>query len=167
MKNLMLRHHPERSKGSHWFLRSAQDKLRLSPQNDITTQLEDGMHQVTMERNILRKEKGVVFIIALLMMLVLTLIGISSIGTTNFETSISGNERVRMDAFYAAEAGIQVAINQVPDNTNPIPNLPLKENSSYWTTTDVDEGSPRVKIWDCIRRPDSTQLGHLKDFKLI
>ena len=38
VKNLMLRHHPERSEGSHWFLRSAQDKLRLTPQNDITTQ---------------------------------------------------------------------------------------------------------------------------------
>ena len=38
VKNLMLRHHPERSEGSHWFLRSAQDKLRLTPQNDIVTQ---------------------------------------------------------------------------------------------------------------------------------
>jgi Tfp pilus assembly protein PilX len=49
------------------------------------------------------------------MLLVLTLIGISSINTTTFETSISGNERMGTDAFYAAEAGIQVAINQVPD----------------------------------------------------
>jgi len=52
---------------------------------------------------------------------------------------------VRMDAFYAAEAGIQVAINQVPDNTNPIKNTPLKENSYYRTTTDVD-GNPKSKI---------------------
>jgi len=37
-KNLTLRHHPERSEGSHWFLRFAQDKLRLTPQNDITIQ---------------------------------------------------------------------------------------------------------------------------------
>ena len=34
----MLWHHPERSEGSHWFLRSAQDKLRLTPQNDILEQ---------------------------------------------------------------------------------------------------------------------------------
>jgi Tfp pilus assembly protein PilX len=96
-----------------------------------------------MERNILREEKGVVLIIALLMMLVLTLIGISSIGTTNFETSISGNERVRMDAFYAAEAGIQVAIDQLPDNTNPIPRKPLKEDSYYWSGGAKDEGNPK------------------------
>jgi Tfp pilus assembly protein PilX len=101
------------------------------------------MHQVTMEENILKEEKGVVLVIALLMMLVLTLIGISSIGTTNFETSISGNERVRTDAFYAAEAGIQVAINQVPDNTNPIPKTKIKEDSYYWSGGAKDEGNPQ------------------------
>lgn len=93
--------------------------------------------------NILREEKGVALVIALLMLLVLTLIGISSIGTTNFETSISGNERVRTDAFYAAEAGIQVAINQVPDNTNPIPKTKIKEDSYYWSGGAKDQGSPK------------------------
>jgi len=101
------------------------------------------MHLVTMEENILREEKGVALVIALLMMLVLTLIGISSISTTNFETSISGNERVRMDAFYAAEAGIQVAINQVPDNTNAIPKTKIKEDSYYWSGGAKDEGNPQ------------------------
>lgn len=92
-----------------------------------------------MERNILREEKGVALIIALLMLLVLTLIGISSISTTTFETSISGNERVRADAFYAAEAGIQVAINQLPFDTNPIPKTKLKEDTYYWS------GAPQYK----------------------
>ena len=96
-----------------------------------------------MARAILREEKGVALIIALLMLLVLTLIGISSISTTTFETSISGNERVRADAFYAAEAGIQVAINQVPDNTNPIPKTKIKDDSYYWSGTAKDEGDPK------------------------
>ncbi len=96
-----------------------------------------------MERNILKEEKGVALVLALLMLLVLTLIGISSISTTNFETSISGNERVRTDAFYAAEAGIQVAINQIPDSTNPILKNNIKEDSSYWSGGTKDEGSPK------------------------
>lgn len=96
-----------------------------------------------MKKNILREKRGVALIIALLMLLVLTLIGISSINTTTFETSISGNERVRADAFYAAEAGIQVAINQIPDNTNPIPKTTLKEDSYYWSGGTNDEGSPK------------------------
>ncbi len=96
-----------------------------------------------MESNGLKGEKGVALIIALLMLLVLTLIGISSISTTTFETSISGNERMRADAFYAAEAGIQVAINQIPDSTNPIPKTKLKEDSYYWSGGTNDEGSPK------------------------
>ena len=96
-----------------------------------------------MGRAILKNTKGVALIIALLMLLVLTLIGISSISTTTFETSISGNERVRADAFYAAEAGIQVAINQVPDNTNAIPKTKLKEDSYYWSGGANDEASSK------------------------
>jgi hypothetical protein len=96
-----------------------------------------------MERNILEEERGAALIIALLMLLVLTLIGISSISTTTFETSISGNERGRTDAFYAAEAGIEVAINQLPDNTNPIPKTRIKEDSYYWSGGMKDEGDPK------------------------
>ena len=96
-----------------------------------------------MERIILGEKKGVALVIALLMLLVLTLIGISSISTTTFETSISGNERVRTDAFYAAEAGIQVAINRIPDNTNPIPKTKIKEDSYYWSGTANDKGNPK------------------------
>jgi len=96
-----------------------------------------------MERIILGEKNGVALIIALLMLLVLTLIGISSISTTTFEISISGNERVRTDAFYAAEAGIQVAINRLPDNTNPIPKTKIKEDSYYWSGGIRDEGDPK------------------------
>jgi len=68
-----------------------------------------------MGSSILRSERGFALVIALLILLVLTLIGISAINTTTFETSISGNERVGTDAFYAAEAGIEIGRNQLPD----------------------------------------------------
>ena len=101
------------------------------------------MHPVTMGKNILKEKKGVVLVIALLMLLILTLIGISSISTTIFETSISGNERVRTDAFYAAEAGIQVGLNQLPDSTQAIAKTKLKEDSYYWSGQAQDEESPK------------------------
>jgi len=96
-----------------------------------------------METNTLKEEKGVALVIALLMLLILTLIGISSIGTTTFETSISGNERVRTDAFYAAEAGIQVGLNQLPNSTQAIVKTKLKEDSYYWSGRAQDEVSPK------------------------
>jgi Na+-transporting methylmalonyl-CoA/oxaloacetate decarboxylase gamma subunit len=96
-----------------------------------------------MERNILIRQEGVALVIALLMLLILTLIGISSITTTTFESSISGNERVTTDAFYASEAGNQVAINQLPDNISAIPKTTIKQDSSYWSGSANDEGSPK------------------------
>ncbi len=95
-------------------------------------------------KDILGNEKGVVLAAALLMLLVLTLIGISSINTSTFETGISGNERVAADAFYASEAGIQVGMNQVPDSTNAIPKTQLKVDSYYWSGGPKDEGSPKT-----------------------
>ena len=85
-----------------------------------------------MKGNVFEDEKGVVLVIALLLMLVLTLIGVSSINTSSLETAISGNERVWADAFYVAEAGTQVAVNQLPDSTNPVPKTELDGNSYYW-----------------------------------
>jgi Tfp pilus assembly protein PilX len=95
-----------------------------------------------MESNSLRNEKGVALIIALLMLLILTLIGISAISTTTFETNISGNERIGTDAFYASEAGIQVGLNQLPD-TKPIPVTAIGTDSSCWSGSPQDKSSPQ------------------------
>jgi len=96
-----------------------------------------------MDGSILKNHSGIVLIMALLMLLILTLIGVSSISTSTFETKISGNERVGADAFYVSEAGAQVAINQLPGNINPISKTKLKEDSYYWSGGPKDEGSPK------------------------
>ena len=99
-----------------------------------------------MERISLRKENGVALIIALIMLLILTLIGISSISTTTFETNISGNERVGTAAFYASEAVIQLGLNQLPvpdpiDRTKKS-GAKIGEDSYGWSVTPTDKGNP-------------------------
>ena len=59
-----------------------------------------------MKRNNLKNQKGVTLVIALMILLVLTLIGISAISTTTFETNIAGNERLYNRAFYSSDAGV-------------------------------------------------------------
>lgn len=70
-----------------------------------------------MEKMILKNEKGVALVIALIMLIVLTFIGISSIRSSVFETKISGNERAGSSAFYAAEGGVYVGISRLPEVT--------------------------------------------------
>lgn len=70
-----------------------------------------------MKGSVLKNEKGVALVIALIMLVVLTFIGISSISSSVFETRISGNERVGSSAFYTAEGGVKVGISRIPDLT--------------------------------------------------
>jgi hypothetical protein len=88
-------------------------------------------------------DKGIALVVALMMLLVLTLIGISAITTTTYEASISGNERVGTDAFYASESGIQVNLNQLP-NTNPISRTKVGEDSYYWSGSPQERNLPRA-----------------------
>ena len=87
-------------------------------------------------------QNGMVLVLALILLLVVTLIGISAISTTTFETGISGNERVGTDAFYASEAVIQIGLDQLPD-TRAIPRRNIGESSHGWTGGPGNKGAPR------------------------
>jgi hypothetical protein len=91
--------------------------------------------------NWMRNEKGTVLVVSLLILLVLTIIALSLINTSTFEVSISGNERARMEAFYAAEGGIQRALSQIP-STDPVPRTKLGRDSYYWSGTVREKGNP-------------------------
>ena len=55
------------------------------------------------------RQRGAVLFVSLIMLLLLTLIGITSMQTTTFEERMVGNSRDRHLAFEAAEAGLRAA----------------------------------------------------------
>jgi hypothetical protein len=57
----------------------------------------------------LGNEKGMVLVICLLMLLMLSLIGIASITTSNSDLSVAENELRQTGSFYAAESGVERA----------------------------------------------------------
>jgi Tfp pilus assembly protein PilX len=59
--------------------------------------------------SILKEEEGAVLIIALLIMVILALIGAAAIMNSSIEIKIAGNERLGKLAFYAADAGVEIA----------------------------------------------------------
>jgi hypothetical protein len=100
------------------------------------------------ERDILKNKNGVALVIALIMLLILTFIGISAISTTNFETNITGNERVGTDAFYASEAVFQIGLRQLDGldsaiKIKPIPRTKIGEDSDGWSGSPKDKDSPK------------------------
>ncbi len=56
----------------------------------------------------LNEEKGFVFLTTLLIMVILTLVGIGAIMNSGVEINIARNERIKKEAFYAADAGSAV-----------------------------------------------------------
>ncbi len=70
------------------------------------------------KNSILKNQSGAALVIALVMMIVLTLIGLASIFSSTFEIKLSGNKRCSTDAFYAADSGVQVLVANV-NNFNP------------------------------------------------
>jgi hypothetical protein len=68
------------------------------------------MEQKQMEKiRIIENESGSVLIIALIMLVLLTVLGITATSTSNIELQIAGNERNYKRAFYVANAGIERA----------------------------------------------------------
>jgi hypothetical protein len=80
-------------------------------------------------------------VVALVILLVLTLIGFSSISTTTFESNIAGNERLGADAFYAAEGCLQMGFNRLPDTTAF--NVSALGDASCWSGSIKDKASPK------------------------
>lgn len=90
---------------------------------------------------VLKNQSGAALVIAILMMVVLTLIGLGSIFTSTFDLKLSGGKRGSTDAFYAADSGVHVVVSNNenfnlsthyvnnkyvdalndPNNTNPNP----------------------------------------------
>lgn len=72
-------------------------------------------------RNILKTtnnpESGIVLVVCIILLLMLSLIGISSLMTSNTEMDISKNSQNSVSAFYLADAGVERALSIITDST--------------------------------------------------
>ncbi len=60
--------------------------------------------------SILRSQSGAALVIALIMMILLTLIGLAANFSSTIEIMLSGHKRGSTDAFYGADSGIHAAV---------------------------------------------------------
>lgn len=63
-----------------------------------------------------KNEEGFILITTLMMLVLLMVLGISATSTTTLELEISGNDRVRKEAFYQADGGTQLAARLVEES---------------------------------------------------
>ena len=94
------------------------------------------------------EEKGAVLVLGLLLLLVATLIGISALNTSTYDILISGNEKASVQAFYAAEAGINEFMGRFRAGA----------------TNQISDGDPLNPAWKILLAKDpgkgGTQIGY-------
>src|ERR1041384_2495010 len=84
-----------------------------------------------------QRERGVAMMVALFALLLLSVVGLGMMYSTNMETSINGNYRDKQTAIYGALAGLQEARDRIRpfDATQAIPAGRIIPPTALPTTT--------------------------------
>ena len=96
----------------------------------------------------LKDQKGIALVVALIMLLVLTFIGLAAISTTSYEARIAGNERVYNNAFYAGDGGIE--------------NFRGRASTGEFVYSVATSGSYQVAIGDCCQQRDLQEVESIR-----
>jgi len=92
------------------------------------------------------KERGAVLVVGLLLMVVLIVLGVTSLSVQSSGLAMAGNAQFQRTAFQAAETGIDIAINQRNFTTTTPVTVPLTVlgDGTYETTatTTFQETTP-------------------------
>jgi hypothetical protein len=99
--------------------------------------------------------RGFVLVVCIVLLLMLSLIGIISVTTSNNDVSMSGNELHQTGAFYAAESGLERAAAAVirsyettGNPPNPLPSDSVTENGYNYVYQVADGGAAVQKTLD-------------------
>lgn len=99
------------------------------------------------------KQKGAVLVMALVMLTVLTLIGVSSMSSSTLELKVAGNTQQHDIAFQAAQTIIDIAASEDPMNTNNYqvfvtdPANPLFEQNINYASADGEATAQAATFW--------------------
>ena len=99
------------------------------------------------------KQQGAVLVMALVMLTVLTLIGVSSMSSSTLELKVAGNTQQHDIAFQAAQTIIDIAASEDPLNTNNYqvfvtdPANPLFEQTINYASADGAATAQAATFW--------------------
>src|ERR1700745_509452 len=97
--------------------------------------------------SIYQRERGVAMMIVLFALLLLSVVGLGMMYSTNMETSINSNYRDKQVAFYAALAGVPDARARSQPGTGDIPPPTGRPSTSFQNIIYILANS-NVKPWD-------------------
>src|SRR5437016_4782947 len=112
-----------------------------------------------MNSPIRNKERGIAMLIVLFSLLLLSVVGLGMMYSTNMETSINTNYRDKQNAFYAALAGLQEGRDRLNSTTQGAVTLPTAlPSTSAANVIYIVADSSIVKPWDTSNSYFDTEL---------
>src|SRR5438874_10555320 len=93
-------------------------------------------------------ERGIAMLIVLFSLLLLSVIGLGMMYSTNMETSINYNYRDKQVAFYAALAGLQEARDRIQPSTHNIVAPTQLPSTTLQNIIWIVANASTVKPWD-------------------
>lgn len=91
----------------------------------------------------IRRQRGATLVIALIMLAVISLLAVSTLGTTNMNLKVVGNMQSREEALYAAQQAIETVISTPQFIANPDNAVPDPCGAANTLCTDLDgDGTP-------------------------
>ena len=110
-------------------------------------------------------ERGSVLIVALIMIVLLTIIGISASKTSEIEIMIAGNERVAKENFYIAEGSVRRAVMALENDD-------LKNSPPAWLYQEINPAdTSKMEFEDIATKalllPASDQANHSSPYGLL
>lgn len=116
-----------------------------------------------------KRQRGAALIVGLVLLMVLTVLGISGMNTATLELTMAGNAQFGQDAFQSAETGIDLVLARRTFSTVPgspgniVPLTPLGDGTyttqavtTFMTTTDV----PDIAFSGGVGTPGTVQAFH-------
>lgn len=104
--------------------------------------------------NITKDEDGFVLILALMVLLILTIVGIAANRTTTTEMLISGNDSHQKKTFYAADGGTEIAAEVLEENIACISGFQVNSGSDSLLEGLVLVDSASLNFWQNEAPPD-------------
>ncbi len=93
--------------------------------------------------NHVNNENGSAIVLALIILAVLTIIGISATTTSNVELKIVRNERIFQQTFYSAEASVYEGAQRIEQESNPEQQLIVSTTGYDWLNDNtIDFSTP-------------------------
>lgn len=112
------------------------------------------------EKSMMGNERGVALVVAVLVMITATFLGIAAVMTSDIETRIAGNQRCSEKAFYAADAGIDrgldwlLTMGTTPPDKASLPTMSTTRHDfdsytySSYRITDTNYKAPPPPGWE-------------------